>query len=164
LPLRLDRPSRATVGRPTGVGWANTPAAAPALVAEAASAALDALAALERHARDVADAFRWRHVVQGRAGLTTLIEATQTLLQLGGSAAAASGTDLISMCRRFDARADLKTQCAADRLITAQLAGDWAALAGAIDHDFVGALEAWRDVFEALAAAAGDAGPGGWAA
>lgn len=150
------------VGRPTP-----TPAADQAtlgLVAEAAASALDGLTALERHARDVADAFRWHRIDAAREGLADLVESTQTLLKLGVMAAQAAGTDLVTLCRGRDGRADEQTRRAADRIIHAQMARDWAALADAIDHDFTGALALWRDVFETIVGIAGDAGPGGHAA
>ena len=152
------------VGRPTGLEGRSADAARLALVAEAAGSALDGLTALERHARDVADAFRWRHVAEGRESLADLVDSTQTLLKLAVMAAQAADTDLISLCKTGNGRADEQTQRAADRIIQGQLARDWPALANALDDDFVAALRLWREVFETLVRLTGGDAPGGRAA
>jgi hypothetical protein len=152
------------VGRPTRLAGRSEEATRLALVAEAAASALDGLVALERHARDVADAFRWRHVGPARQGLADLVDSTQTLLKLAVMSAQAARTDLLTLCKTGNGRADEQTQRAADRIIQAQLAGDWPALAHALDQDFVAALGLWREVFETLVSLTGDGAPGGQAA
>jgi hypothetical protein len=112
----------------------------------------------------VADAFRWRHIDQARVGLADLVESTQTLLKLAVIAAQVAGTDVITLCRATDRHADEETQAAADKIISAQLTRDWAALACAIDSDLTGALDLWRGVFERIVAGLGDGAPGGRAA
>ena len=163
--VTADRP--AAVGLPTPAPVAPdapVPEGNPALVAEACATALQSLDVLERHARDVADGFRWGHLVEAHQGLVALVESTQTLLRLAAMAAAVGGFDLLVLCRLADRSADEETRTAVDGIVTAQLRRDWPALAAGIDGPYVSALGQWRAVFERLMAQVGDGLPGGHAA
>lgn len=156
-----------TDGRPTGVGAPTIEAPVEpslpieALVQEAVATALDSLGALEHQARDVARRFRRLNVAEAQAGLTQLVQSTQTLLRLAEMTATATGTDLEALCDAEGLTAPAETHAAVSSLIREQMAGDWRAVAGVLDRPFLSALGAWRRVFEVLGP---DPGPYGTAA
>jgi hypothetical protein len=141
-------PEAASATRPTDV--ADTPLPTAALVQEAVDTALESLDALEHQARDVARRFRRGARAEAQLGLSQLMQSTRTLLELAAMAAGASGVDFAALCERDDLRAEAQTQIAVSELIRQQLAGNWTALATALDRPFAVALEGWRRVFIAL--------------
>lgn len=137
------------------------PLSTSALVSEAIDTALDSLDALEQQARDTARRFRRHALGDAQQGLVHLVESTQTLLQLATMTAAASGTDIETVCAEHDITAAIDTQAALAAMIGRQLEHDWHGLARTIEQPFTAALDGWRAVFNALA---GTTGPCGHAA
>jgi hypothetical protein len=119
-------------------------------VASAVRDALDGLAALEQHAQEVADGFRWNQIGDASRSLVQLVQGTQTMLKLADATARASGTRLRDILTADDLSADRETHIVVHRLLECQEAGDWPALADTLDQDFVSALGLWRGVFETL--------------
>jgi hypothetical protein len=156
-----------TAARTKGVGHPTNTASGPGnqtVLDDALATAIDCVELLERHTQEVADAFRWERLDEARHGLTELVQSTQMLLKLAAVTAQASGVRLEEIPGRRGARVDESTHAAVELIIEQQLAGDWAALAEALDDDFTAALIEWRRVFEALARATPDGDPPGRAA
>jgi hypothetical protein len=162
------RPQRlsVTAARTKGVERPTTqaPDGPEVLVAEAIATALDSLDVLERHTQEVADAFRWERVAEARQGLVDLVQSTQTLLKVAAIAAQTAGARLEALFGRNGSRPDEDTLAVVDLIIEQQIAGDWAALAETLDHDFTAALGQWRQVFETIGQTAPDDEPPGRAA
>lgn len=129
-----------------------------ALVNEAIDTALDSLDALEQQARDTARRFRRHALGEAHQGLAHLVESTQTLLQLAVMTAAASGTDIETVCAEHDIAAERDTQTALAALIGRQLEHDWHGLARTLEQPFTAALDGWRAAFNALAGTTGPCG------
>jgi hypothetical protein len=121
----------------------------PDAVAEAVAAALSALGALERQARDTARQFRTAPGARAQRDLTYLIESTQTLLKLAEATAEEVGANLLAVCRANNDSAS-RTADTVVALMRQQLAHDWDALAETLDGPFIGAMAAWRSVFAAF--------------
>lgn len=129
-----------------------------ALVREAVDTALDSLAALDSQARDTARRFRRQAVDEAQHELAQLVQSTQTLLKLAAMTADASGTTIDVVCETHGIDAEPRTQAALSQMIGRQLEHDWHGLARVIEQSFVGALNAWRDVFEAMSTSPGPCG------
>jgi hypothetical protein len=135
------------VGRPTIVRPEDS---RPGPVASAVRDGIDGLSALERHAQEVADGFRWNQIRDASRGLVQLVQGTQTMLRLADATARASGTRLTEVLSADELRADSETHVVVQRLLECQETGDWPALADTLDQDFVSTLGLWRVVFETL--------------
>lgn len=157
----LTAPRTAGVGTPTIESEPESGLPTQALIREAIDTALDTLDTLERQAGDVARRFRRRALDEAQLGLSHLVQSTQLLLKLADMAADATGTDLETLCESHGIPAAARTNAAVSDLIHEQMSGDWLALATVIERPFVGALMAWRAVFNAIG---GPDGPHGHAA
>jgi len=122
------------------------------VVADAIATALDSLEVLERHARDVAAAFRWQRPTEGNEQLARLVDASRTLFRLAVVSATVAGADLRRLCAPGGpwTRALHQTRVVVDALIERQFAEDWLAVSEALEGDFPEALHNWRAVFETL--------------
>jgi hypothetical protein len=153
-------------GRPSagedGTADGETRPQVDALVREAADTALEGLDTLEHQARDIARRFRRGAQEEAQRGLAHLMQSLQTVLRLAAVAAVATGTDLETLCERFDVNPEGQTNAAVNELIRCQVASDASGLATALDRWLTPALTAWRRVFVLLGGT--PAGPYGDAA
>lgn len=146
-----DKPQETPIEMPA-------PLPTDALVREAVDTALDSLAALDSQAHDTARRFRRHAVDEAQHELAQLVQSTQTLLKLAAMTADASGTTIDVVCETHGIDAEPRTQAALSQMIGRQLEHDWHGLARVIEQSFVGALNAWRDVFEAMGPSPGPFG------
>jgi len=149
------------VGRPTIV---RADARRPGPIASAARDGLEGLSALEQHAQEVADGFRWDQITDASRGLVQLVQGTRTMLRLADATAQASGRRLTDVLSGEEPRADRETHVAVRRLVECHETGDWSGLADTLDQDFVSALGLWRGVFETLGHNSPEPSPDGFAA
>jgi hypothetical protein len=159
-PVDRRRGARVTAHRPSRVGRPTNVAADP-LVLEAIATAFESLQLIERRTGEVAWQFRVRHLDEAYSGLTDLISATQTLLDL----AAAAATQMTGGHENeHTERASESMRGAISDIIAAQRTGDLTALARALDYQYRPALDTWRGVLERLCGLADGPGPSGHAA
>jgi hypothetical protein len=154
----------AGVGGPTlDPAARRTQAVALDLVIEAVTTALASVDVLERHARDVAEAFRQPDVRPARQGLAELVQTTQTMLRLAMVAAECSDLQIAALCHEDGVTADEDMRDAVDHVIACQMACEWEPLATVIEQEFIPALGQWRVVFQRISHVI-DPGPEGEAA
>ena len=141
------------VGRPTSGQALLSTASGPQMVGEAVRTALQSIEVLNRHAADIAEAFRGDDPAGARRGLRDLLHGTDTLVQLAALSAQVLGVDLRSLRGADGLKAESETREVVDQLMAQLLAQDWTAVARTLDEDFITALGSWRGVIDAISAA-----------
>jgi hypothetical protein len=140
----------AGVGPSTGFDFDSAARPTVSLVGEAVSTALDSLAVLEAHSRELADALRCQQLSEVGRGLVQLVRGIRTLLTLASLTASAAQVNLESLCGREGLWPYDDLHAALDQILAEQIAGDWLALADTLDQVLPAALCQWRSVFELL--------------
>jgi hypothetical protein len=123
------------------------------MVGEAVRTALQSIEVLNRHAADVAEAFRGEDAAGARRALRDLLHGTDTLVQLAALSAQVLGVDLCSLPGADGLKAEAETREVVDQLMAQLLAQDWIGVARTLDEEFIAALGCWRGVIDAISAA-----------
>jgi hypothetical protein len=123
------------------------------MVGEAVRTALQSIEVLNRHAADIADAFRGNDPAGARRALRDLLHGTDTLVQLVALSAQVMGLDLTALHGGDGLKAESETREVVDQLMAQLLAQDWTAVARTLDQDFIAALGHWRAVIDVIGAA-----------
>jgi hypothetical protein len=126
------------------------PVSQPPAIEDAVATALASLEALIEHARSVAHGFRTVATVEADRCLSVLVHGTRTLVTLEAMLAAVAASAGDGQARPPRPRRTRPVEIALVQVTTAQLSGDWRALAEAIDRRLVPALQLWRQGFQAF--------------
>lgn len=138
------------VGRPTPRTALLSTSSGPQMVGEAVRTALQSIEVLNRHAADIAEAFRSDDSAGARRGLRDLLHGTDTLVQLVALSAQVMGLDLTALHGADGLKAESETREVVDQLMAQLLAQDWPGVARTLEEDFTAALGDWRTVIDAI--------------
>jgi hypothetical protein len=115
--------------------------------------AADSLPILAHAARQIGERFRAFEVAEANRALVDLAESLGTMVALVATSSVAAGVPLQQLRVGQQSVADLVTELHThvEAVATAQLSGDWLNVADILQDEVARVLNAWPDVFAALA-------------